>query len=51
MSITRRDVKTLRTMLCVTIAAAAMGLVAGEAAAQKWPEKPVRIVTPFAPGG
>lgn len=36
----------------VLMAAAALGLVAAnDAAAQKWPEKPVRIVTPFAPGG
>ncbi|MCE9640212.1 MAG: tripartite tricarboxylate transporter substrate binding protein [Betaproteobacteria bacterium] len=36
----------------VLMAAAALGLVAAnDAAAQKWPDKPVRIVTPFAPGG
>ncbi|MCX7137100.1 MAG: tripartite tricarboxylate transporter substrate-binding protein, partial [Proteobacteria bacterium] len=36
----------------VLMAAAVLGLVAAnDAAAQKWPEKPVRIVTPFAPGG
>ncbi len=36
----------------VLMAAAELGLVAAnDAAAQKWPEKPVRIVTPFAPGG
>lgn len=36
----------------VLMAAAALGLVAmNDAVAQKWPEKPVRIVTPFAPGG
>ena len=33
------------------IAAAAAGLCATQAAAQKWPEKTVRIVTPFGPGG
>ena len=41
-----------RTLRCAAIGAVALGLVTIEhAAAQKWPEKTVRIVTPFAPGG
>ncbi len=41
-----------RRMLTAVFAMAVAGLVsAGEAGAQKWPEKTVRIVTPFAPGG
>src|SRR3982074_2025855 len=51
MSKCRRVFQTLRTMMCAVIAAASLGLGAGEATAQKWPEKTVRIVTPFAPGG
>ena len=43
-------------MLCsltsaVVCAATFGGLAVNDAAAQKWPEKTVRIVTPFAPGG
>ena len=33
------------------LVAAAAGLPAQDAAAQKWPERTVRIVTPFGPGG
>ena len=33
----------------IVLAAAVLG--SNDAAAQKWPEKPVRIVTPFGPGG
>src|SRR5688572_19622591 len=33
----------------IVLAAAVLG--SNGAAAQKWPEKPVRIVTPFGPGG
>ena len=35
----------------VLMVAGVLGLAVNNAAAQKWPEKPVRIVTPFAPGG
>jgi tripartite-type tricarboxylate transporter receptor subunit TctC len=42
----------LRALIRTVLAAGTLALVSvGDAFAQKWPEKPVRIVTPFAPGG
>ena len=42
----------MQLRLFATLAAAALALTfAAQASAQKWPEKPVRIVTPFAAGG
>jgi tripartite-type tricarboxylate transporter receptor subunit TctC len=47
-----RNGAALSPKLLVTGSAAlALGFAFGPAAAQKWPEKTVRIVTPFAPGG
>ncbi|MGZ7038850.1 MAG: hypothetical protein ACXVJO_11810 [Thermoanaerobaculia bacterium] len=39
-----------RFFAALTVASLAF-MFAGQASAQKWPEKPVRIVTPFAAGG
>jgi tripartite-type tricarboxylate transporter receptor subunit TctC len=41
----------LRVVAACSIVVAALGAVPHDAAAQKYPEKTVRIVTPFAPGG
>ena len=40
----------LKTLLCLLTASLAM-LVQGQAAAQGFPVKPIRIISPFAPGG
>ena len=48
----RYPAMTVRALAGAALAAALLGLSAvDDAAAQKWPEKTVRIVTPFAPGG
>lgn len=48
----RIDFRLRRVAAGLALAAAlASGLHAGDAAAQKWPERNVRIVTPFGPGG
>src|SRR5580765_8617301 len=41
----------MKKLYCLAAAVASGFLTAHDAAAQKWPDKPVRIVTPFAPGG
>jgi tripartite-type tricarboxylate transporter receptor subunit TctC len=52
MNIMRRFAVAIRLPAGALMAAAVFALTAAhDAAAQKWPEKTVRIVTPFAPGG
>jgi len=52
MTVAQRPAIVLRTFTVAVVVVAACGsLAASDAAAQKWPEKAVRIVTPFGPGG
>lgn len=52
MKIAMHFAPAIRALAGAAAAVLAFGLVtADDAAAQKWPEKTVRIVTPFAPGG
>ncbi len=48
----RRSLSTIRRLTGAALAVVSLAAsVADDAAAQKWPEKTVRIVTPFGPGG
>ena len=52
MKTARHPAMTVRALTGAALATALLGAVAvNDAAAQKWPEKTVRIVTPFGPGG
>ena len=52
MKIVQHPAVTVRALTGAVVAAALLGIVGvNGAAAQKWPEKTARIVTPFGPGG
>lgn len=41
----------MRIMVTRMVCAAILAVIAGAAAAQTWPNRPVRVISPFAPGG
>jgi tripartite-type tricarboxylate transporter receptor subunit TctC len=51
MKSTRRFSQGMKAVTAIAAAAMVLGVAIENAAAQKYPEKTVRIVTPFAPGG
>lgn len=52
MNISQHLAVTVRALTGAVVAAGVLGVAAvDDAAAQKWPEKTVRVVTPFGPGG
>ena len=52
MAVLQRLSSVIRLLAGAAVAAVTLGVfVADDAAAQKWPDKTVRFVTPFGPGG
>ena len=53
-SLRRRNRKSSvfsRLALAAGLAAAALGLILGQAAAQDWPQRPIMLILPYPPGG
>src|SRR5215212_1384964 len=47
----RSESATMKTIRVLLVLILAVGLPATQAQTAKWPDKPVRVVVPFAPGG